>query len=292
MEYSEEYKQSDFDFGMKLGSGKYGTVFLARHKKFKQFGWSQIAIKIIFKRIGSDEKKIIKKVAEKEIVSHKALYGIPNVIDFYGWFEDEKRYYLLIEFLECKNLYEVIDRKSLPYDKVKKWAYEILLGLKGIHDRGYVHSDMKPENVMLECDANKKPFRAKIADFGLTKSIGESCSEPIGTLDYLSPEIILEDSKTFDPPRDMWAYGCIVFEMLTGNPPFEENDYGATMYRIVNVDLKFPQNMEPSARSFIQQLLIKDPTERMTAEQALNHAWFKEKEITDAEADRIVEEND
>jgi serine/threonine protein kinase len=289
-----------FDFGKKskkskkpgrpgeiLGRGKYGEIVLVKDNRTEKL----YALKVINKNPQGNRKenKNIRNITKLEIASHSALSGLPNVIDFYGWFETASFYFLIVEFIRCKNMYYYHGGRPFTLSNTKKWARDILIGLKGIHDRGYVHADMKPENVMMTCDKTGAPDRAKLADFGFTSLIG-SPFKPRGTPDYLAPEILeyantesKDGATTFQPSIDMWAFGCMVYEMLDGNTPFYPIGYdhlsgdelNKKMFRnIINMNMNVSINIDFKTKEFIKNFIIADPKKRMTSEQALNHPWI------------------
>ncbi|KAL3316902.1 Calcium/calmodulin-dependent protein kinase type IV [Cichlidogyrus casuarinus] len=156
---------------------------------------------------------------------------------------------------------------------------QILNGVAYLHQAGIVHGDLKPENLMIT-DNSAEPI-VKIADFGLSHLLTEEVQIMAigGTPQYCAPEVLLK--RKFGPEADMWAIGVITFILLTGYEPFE----GANDFALYRAILRNKYSFVPFiwddkselAKDFISRLLRLDPTERMTAQEALNHPWFDHK---------------
>ena len=185
--------------------------------------------------------------------------------------------------------------KPFKHSQIKKWSKQILQGLKIIHKRGYVHSDLKPENIMMTCNDKGEPDDAKIADFGLTSKIGIPY-EPDGTINYMSPEELnLFNDIYYDPAMDMWAFGCIVYELANGHPPFDSGNQREIVNNINIVKRNesdyITLTKTPFLLDFINHLLVKDTNIRMTAEQALIHPWITEEVGVKPDPDLYIEIN-
>jgi serine/threonine protein kinase len=166
---------------------------------------------------------------------------------------------------------------------------QILDAVAYLHSLGIAHRDLKPENLL--CSGTGENEVVKIADFGLSKvqSDEDLLSTSCGTPGYVAPEVLL--SESYDQSVDMWGIGIITYILLAGYPPFydEDNpqDDNALFEKVINVDYDLEDecwdDVSDLAKEFIQGLLVKDPKERMTAEEAKKHPWFssnpKEKDL-------------
>jgi len=141
-----------------------------------------------------------------------------------------------------------------------------------LHDRGIVYRDLKPENVLLGREGH-----VVVTDFGLAKEglYGEQRTETrAGTPEYLAPEVIKGEKYT--KSVDWWAVGILVFEMLTGAPPFFDNDIQKLFQKITSGELHFPEGVTPEASDFVSKLLTRDITKRLSEpEKIKSHPWFK-----------------
>ena len=216
--------------GPLLGKGAFGSVFLANSKKpksrFHCFP-STMAVKSAEVSLSASLQK------EKEV--HNNVQGCPFVIHCFGEEITTQEngenmvYNLLFEYASGGTLCGLIEKSGgsgLPESDVKRYAKSILQGLNHVHDCGYVHCDLKPENVLLVSAATGESFVAKIGDLGLAR---RSEQRKKGWLDYLrgtalymAPETVIESVQ--DPKSDIWAFGCVVCEMLIGKSPWDREE--------------------------------------------------------------------
>lgn len=151
----------------------------------------------------------------REIDIHRSLDCF-NIVKFYGAFQEGSFVYLLLEYAENGSLYFFIHSlNGLPESLAVRFLHQVALALLHLHERGLMHRDVKPENVVF--DGN---FNAKICDFGWTVGVKEDevRYSICGTFEYMSPEIV--NRGAHNPKNDVWALGILLFEMLHGNAPF------------------------------------------------------------------------
>ena len=198
-------------------------------------------------------------------------------------------YNLLFEFASGGTLADVIKAsgsKGMLEKDVKRYARSILKGLSNVHKRGYVHCDLKPENVWLVANKNKDGFIAKIADLGLAKRLKQVKRKVPGRYWrgnplYFSPEAVI--SGVQKRPADIWAFGCIVFEMLTGKQLWlTYKDLGKNeVLRRVGYENEIESVISSSsvsdlAQSFLKGCLCKKVGRRLSADMLLDHPYVKE----------------
>jgi aurora kinase len=204
---------------------------------------------------------------EVEIQSHLRH---PNILRLYGFFYDEKRVYLILEYAEKGELYEDLKRNGrFTEARAAEYIYQLSQALDYCHSKGVIHRDVKPENLLLHSNG-----QLKIADFGWSAYAPSSRRKTLcGTLDYLPPEMI--DGLPHDKAVDVWSLGVLAFEFITGHPPFEAEDYTSTTGRITSVDLQFPDCVSDEAKAFIKKIVVKDPAKRMRLRDVPQDPWIR-----------------
>ena len=187
---------------------------------------------------------------------------------------------MVMEFVAGGELYSLIQRGRMRNEDARLLGAELLLGLEAAHSQSVIYRDMKPENVLIDKDGH-----VKITDFGLSKKIADRTFTLCGTPDYIAPEII--QNKGHNKAADYWALGVVIYEMLTGLPPFyKENEDHTTFDRICGLTtdppkfaIKWPRYLSAEAREIIEGMLQHDVTKRVgcmkqgTAE-IKGHAWY------------------
>ncbi|KAL8497279.1 hypothetical protein ACS0TY_020823 [Phlomoides rotata] len=278
--------------GSMIGKGSFGRVYLATSKnpnsKYSYYP-SVMAVKSAeVSASGSIQK-------EREVLSN--IKGCPDVIRCFG--EETTMggngvmvYNLLLEYGSGGTLADRIKNSGgngFSEIEAKVFARCLLRGLNHIHGVGYVHCDLKPDNILLVPNSRNKgllftEFRAKIGDFGLAKR-GNTQSkkrklEPYlrGTPMYLSPEAVIDNVQ--ESPSDIWALGCIVLEMLTGKPPWEEMKElsGDELLKRIGEGRKspkIPDGISKEARDFLKGCFVRNPMYRLTTEMLLNHPFVE-----------------
>jgi len=152
------------------------------------------------------------------------------------------------------------------------------LAIQYQHKFGIVHRDLKLENIMMSDGTdNAMP---KIVDFGLAKIIGPgaTATEPFGTLGYVAPEVLLKKPYTFS--CDVWSFGCCLYALLSGSLPFDHESQKETIRMTVEDKLVFDlpcwESLSKDCKDLISQLLVKDPSKRISLDQALKNPWFEQ----------------
>eukprot|EP00808_Paulinella_micropora_P016993 g36989.t1 len=252
----------DFDIGRPLGRGKFGCVYLAREKKSKFI----CALKVLYKHQLSKTNVEHQLRREIEIQSHLRHR---NILRLYGYFYDEKRVYLILEFALKGELYKLLQKeKRFSEEKAAQYIAQLASALLYCHEKHVIHRDIKPENLLLGLNGE-----LKIADFGWSVHAPNSRRNTLcGTLDYLPPEMV--EGRPHDRTVDLWSLGVLAYEFLVGSPPFEAEDHKQTYRRISGVDLHFPPHVSKDARDFISRLLVKDPNSRMSLTEGFRHSWL------------------
>ncbi|CAO1412004.1 unnamed protein product [Diamesa tonsa] len=260
----KDWSLANFDIGRPLGRGKFGNVYLAREKQTKFV----IALKVLFKKQITEQRIEHQVRREIEIQSHLRH---PNILRMYGFFHDDSRIYLILEYAPKGTLFTCLKQQpnNCFSEKISSVYIESLVSaLIYLHKHDVIHRDIKPENLLLG-NANQ----LKIADFGW--SVHEPVSNRTtlcGTMDYLSPEMVKGEPHT--KTVDVWSLGVLMFELLTGSAPFHDANHDVTYKKIMRVDYKLPSHISKPAAHLISKLLVFNPLQRMTLEQVSTHPWF------------------
>ncbi|GJM98051.1 hypothetical protein PR202_ga15026 [Eleusine coracana subsp. coracana] len=250
---------SDFEVGMPLGRGKFGHVYVAREKRavphtneekrwvLLDFESNQIvALKVLFKSQLKQSQVEHQLRREVEIQSHLRH---PNILRLYGYFYDQTRVYLILEYAAKGELYKELQRwKHFDERRSATYIASLARALIYLHGKHVIHRDIKPENLLIGVQGE-----LKIADFGWSVHTFNRRRTMCGTLDYLPPEMV--EKSEHDYHVDIWSLGILCYEFLHGVPPFEEKEHSKTYRRILNVDLKFPLKpyVSAAAKDLISQ---------------------------------------
>uniref|UniRef100_A0A1A8IT59 non-specific serine/threonine protein kinase n=1 Tax=Nothobranchius kuhntae TaxID=321403 RepID=A0A1A8IT59_NOTKU len=258
-----------------LGSGHFGQVRRVRERTSGTC-WAGKFLKIrknACSRMGLDRVSVEREVEILQAVQH------PNIVALKDVFESRSEVVLIIELVSGGELFDFIAAKeNLLEIEAIEFLKQILEGLKFIHSRNIAHFDLKPENIMLSDNMSPHP-NIKLIDFGLAHhfSPGEEYRSTSGTPQYIAPEVI--NSEPLSPAADMWSIGVITYILLSGLSPFQGDTDEETLKNILALSYEFNRQYFDStsamAKDFVTKLLVKNPSERMTAEDCLQHPWIK-----------------
>ena len=267
MKFSDYYELKEV-----IGKGKFGVVNLGIHKKTQQ----QVAVKII-------NKDSIKTTEDKELVRIEIgilkLCHHPNVVRLLDHLENEDYIFIVTEYIEGGTLGQYFKKRNFNFSERQASSImsQIANGVKYLHKYGIVHRDLKPDNIMI---TQQNDFGIiKIMDFGLSKIVStqEKMVDGYGTLSYVAPEVLLR--TPYNKEVDIWSMGVILYYMLCGHLPFKGNKEVVIAEKIVNDDLEFDEDewevRSKKVRELITSCLKKEPEERITIDDFLNHPWFK-----------------
>ena len=272
--------RKNYEFISMLGHGAFGKVRLYRDRNYKDL---LFAIKTL-KKEGIPEYQFNLLKSEVSILSD---LDHPNIVKYFGTFEDDYYIHILMEYLKGHDLNKIINLKKYTGFEEKDMAkiiQQLLKALSFIHSKGIVHRDIKPENILF---SNKKDYSTlKLIDFGLATTKRDR--KTVGTPFFMSPEMIKGDSC---PKSDIWSVGIIVYYMLTEKLAFDEkkpsNDHNGhhnnkekTLFeKIKKEDYDINPLIEikcsDEAIDFVKNCLKKSVKERYDTQQCLNHAWIK-----------------
>ena len=264
--------RKNYEFISMLGNGSFGKVRLYRDKNYKEL---LFAIKTLKKEgITSYHFSLLKQ--EVDILSNM---DHPNIVKYFGIFEDDYFIHIVMEYLKGQDLSKIISLKNYTdfnENQMGQIIHQLLKALSFIHSKNIIHRDIKPENILFSDKRNI--FSLKLIDFGLA-TFQEQEKKTAGTPMYMSPEMV-EGNGTY--VSDIWSVGVVVYQMVTGKLPFDggENDENQILYEHIKNDEYNKEklnNVECSddVKDFIDKALQKDIKKRMTVQEALNHPWIK-----------------
>ncbi|XP_066467725.1 serine/threonine-protein kinase 36 isoform X2 [Tiliqua scincoides] len=245
-----------------IGEGSFGRVYKGRRKYNAQV----VALKFIPK-VGRSQKEL--KNLQREIEIMRGLHH-PNIVQMLDSFETDKEVVVVTDYAEGELFQILEDDGNLPEEQVQDIASQLISALYYLHSHRILHRDMKPQNILLG-----KGGVIKLCDFGFARamSIHTMVLTSIkGTPLYMSPELVEE--KPYDHTADLWSVGCILYELYVGTPPFYTNSIFQLVSLIIKDPIKWPNNMSPNFKSFLQGLLMKDPHQRLSWPELLYHPFI------------------
>lgn len=261
----KKFTQEDFDIGPKVGKGKYGDVYLAKHKKTNFIMAMKVLDKMVLRQMRV-QRQLIREIKFHWYLKHK------NVVPLYGIFHDEDRVYMLMEYADRGDVYKELKQspdKRLTEAKAAQYIKQVLEATIFLHSHDIIHRDLKPDN-LLNCDGV-----IKLADFGWSVLVEKSSKRKTfcGTLDYMPPEMVSGDK--YDSSVDNWSIGVMTYEFIAGTPPFGKESQQETLESIAKSTLDFDRAaFSEEAKDFISGLLNPSATKRLSLKNAINHPWI------------------
>ena len=265
-----------YDVKDPVGKGKFGTVKLGIHKKTGK----KVAIKVMKKKQMTLQDIELQK-REIEILK---ICQHPSIIKLLDVFENQDYIYIIMEYLKGGDLFNYLEKRdfTISESKARELSHSIATGIFYLHSFGIAHRDLKPENILMTDESDDA--QPKLVDFGLSKIVGpnEKCNDPFGTLSYVAPEVLLQ--KPYDKSVDLWSLGVIIYLLLSGTLPFDDDDDREIARQTIHddVDFSYPiwKKIGGDVKTMIKKLLAKDKKDRMTLEEVLQHPWILKKSKT------------
>jgi len=254
----------------KLGEGGMGVVYRAHDERLDR----EVAVKVLPEAVAEDESRLARFEREARLL---ASLNHPNIATLHGLEEHEGQRFLIMELVEGESLAEAHARGAIPVDEALPIALQIAEGLEAAHEQGIIHRDLKPANVMLSPEG-----KVKVLDFGLAKAWQPDESDAnltqsptltaqmtaagvlLGTAAYMSPE--QARGKPVDKRADIWAFGVILFEMLTGTRLFEGETTSDVLAAVLRAEpdwSKLPTRTPSPIGRLLRRCLIRDPRKRL-----------------------------
>ncbi|KAK9237805.1 kinase-like domain-containing protein [Lipomyces kononenkoae] len=247
-----------------LGEGSFGKVKLAYHLATHQ----RVALKIINRKTLA--KSDMQGRVEREI-SYLRLLRHPHIIKLYDVIKSKDEIIMVIEFAGKELFDYIVQRGKMPEDEARRFFQQIICAVEYCHRHKIVHRDLKPENLLLDENLN-----VKIADFGLSNIMtdGNFLKTSCGSPNYAAPEVI--SGKLYAGPEvDVWSCGVILYVMLCGRLPFDD-EFIPTLFKKINGGVyTLPSYLSPGAKQLLQRMLVVNPLNRTTVREIMQDKWFK-----------------
>ena len=258
----------NYTFEQTLGTGSFGRVKLAKMNNTKKY----YAIKIL-KKIDLIKLKqvdhILNEIKILTLVSH------PFIVEIYGFTQDERYIYIILEFINGGELFTYLRSViKFPIDQSVFYAGQVVLIFEYLHSKNIIYRDLKPENLLIDTHGY-----LKLTDFGFAKICLKRTYTLCGTPEYIAPEILL--NKGHGKPVDWWTFGILLYEMLAGFPPFNDEDPMGIYQKILKCKVRFHSDFPSDAKSLIKHLLVIDLSKRYGnlkngVNDIKNHRFFKD----------------
>ena len=253
----------DFKIGSKLGQGTFSKVCQGTHMPTGE----KVAIKIMSK--DQIKEKSDKIRIEKEINIQKKLHH-QNIVQQYAIIETESTIYIISEYCSGGELFDYIVSKRKLYEVEACRIYQQLIsGLEYLHKQRICHRDLKPENLLFDSKHN-----LKIADFGLSNDYHQGkLSTPCGSPCYAAPEMVT-GKKYSGSSVDIWSSGIVLYTMVCGFLPFEDDNQNILFGKIAKGLFSLPSFLSQSCKDLLKKILVTDPKKRYGFEEIKHHSWF------------------
>ncbi|CAL8301334.1 unnamed protein product [Lota lota] len=262
------HKVSDhYTVGKKLGVGRFGQVFLLRHKQTCEIYAGK------FYRCRTSKER---KAARREMDIMNYLHH-PKLVQYLAAYDTTSEVVMVMEYIAGGELFERIVHESFEHTEPTSVRYmkQILEGMQYVHKQNIVHLDLKPENIVC---VDSTDIQVKIIDFGLASKLepGKELKVMHGTPEFMAPEVVNYEPVGLE--TDMWSIGVICFILLSGESPFQGDNVPETHALVTAAHYEFDQesfeDISDEARDFISSLLQKDLRNRLSCDQALDHPWM------------------
>ena len=276
-----EVRFGDYVLGSTLGQGEFGKVKLGWRKDGKQP--EQVAIKLIRKDTvppkSSRETKVFREINALKLLTH------PNIVRLEEVIQNDKYIGIVLEYASGGELFDyILNHRYLKDNIACRLFAQLISGVHYLHSKGIVHRDLKLENLLLDKHKN-----IIITDFGFANSfkvssdgsiydlMATSCGSPC----YAAPELVVSDTKYIGRKVDVWSCGVILYAMLAGYLPFDDDptnhngDNIVQLYKyITTTPLTFPEYVQPMPRDLLRKILVPDPNLRMDLNNIRSHPWL------------------
>ncbi|KAH0356695.1 kinase-like protein, partial [Aureobasidium melanogenum] len=251
----------NYTVGRLIGKGSFGKVYLASHKLIN-------GSKVVLKSAKKDDANLAREI------HHHRQFLHPHIARLYEVIVTESLVWLVLEWCPGDELYNhLLEHGRMEENKVQKIFTQLVGAVSYVHSKSCVHRDLKLENILLDKHGN-----VKLVDFGFTREYQGTTSYLqtwCGTVCYSAPEM-LKGEKYAGEKVDVWSLGIILYALLCGELPFDEDDENDTKQRILKEDPKYPEHVPEGAKDLLSKLLSRRPLLRPPLADVLRHPWLQE----------------
>ncbi|KAI9336517.1 kinase-like domain-containing protein [Obelidium mucronatum] len=249
-----------------IGQGGYGKVFLVRKKATQTI----YAMKVLKKATLVIHTKTVEHTKNERTILSQLTH--PFIVKLHYAFQTPEKLYLILQYAPGGELFShLATQRMFDEDTASFYIGELLLALEHLHGLGIIYRDLKPENVLLDAKGH-----VLLTDFGLSKVALETRTV-CGTIEFTAPEV-LDNQTEYGPGVDYWSLGVMLFDMLTGRPPFSGNNRKKVMELILKGKVTFPPYLTSYAKDLLNKLLKKNPAQRLGsngAQEVKSHSYFR-----------------
>ncbi|EPY38906.1 5'-AMP-activated protein kinase, catalytic alpha subunit [Angomonas deanei] len=256
-----------YQVGETIGRGTFAKVKIAVHESTKV----RVALKIIPRKLIDNDAHSALKI-KREIKIMKVLRH-PHITRLYDVVQTKHDIVLAVEYVSGGELFDYISRKGRLEEPVARSLFQQLVAaLAYCHQYRVTHRDIKPENIMMEQGSHN----IKLSDFGLSSVThdGRFFETSCGTPNYASPEVV-SGTLYGGPEADVWSTGVVLYAMLCGTLPFDDNNVANLFRKIQTASYSVPHYISGEARDLLNHMLVVNPLERATMEQIMQHPWVR-----------------
>lgn len=244
-----------------IGEGAFGKAYLATH--------ILLNINVVLKCGLIDDPNIVREIYYHKQLKHK------NIVSLYEVIKTENHLWIALEYCQGGELYYYIyEKKRLELDECRNIFFQIVLGVKYVHSLNLSHRDLKLENILL---ADQKRTIVKLTDFGFIREFNPQSrkflSTICGTTVYMAPEL-LTGQKYSGFVIDIWSMGVILYTMLNGMLPFDDDDEMKIQHKVINTEPMFYDHVPIDVNQLISKMLLKDPNQRPSLNEILNSSYL------------------
>jgi serine/threonine protein kinase len=272
-EQAETKFEDDYVLDKRLRAGSYGVVWTTQHKLTRE----EFAVKVI------DRTKLKKKDDDatfREVSILKDLLEVDNIVKLIDFYVDPETFYMVQVYAKGGDVFDRLAQRTAYSEKdARDLGIMLLKTMRELHKRKICHRDMKPENLLLREKVDDTEIL--LADFGFAKYVPEEgLKTRCGTPAFVAPEILV--GSRYDQQVDMWSVGCLLYMLIGGYPPFQDEAHRGLFRKIRAADFTFHDqywsNVSLHAKQLISKLLTVDPAFRLDADEALKTTWLQVKE--------------